>query len=152
MGLFCLKSSIQRILNFHRLLFNLLAVPVFFSQRSNLSFILGEQGFCVVGGQAGAETEICRFHVPIPGIHADDFDVVDCFHSIFLSKFRFLRTYSPSPLCALDSSDARQRIGAMGVSPLRFRPALSRSIIVLPPPSSPCWLLSGSGCPWLSLA
>ena len=49
--------------------------------------IFGEQGFCVVGGQAGTETEICRFHVSVPGIHTDDFDVVDCFHLIFLSKF-----------------------------------------------------------------
>ena len=73
----------------------------------------------------------------------NDFDVVDCFRLIFLSKLRFLRTYLTSPPYALDSSDARQRIGSMGVPPLRFRPALSRSIIVLPPPSSPCRLLSG---------
>ena len=51
--------------------------------------IFGEQGFCVVDGQASAETEICCFHVSIPGIHTDDFDVVDCFHLIFLSKFIF---------------------------------------------------------------
>ena len=69
-----------------------------------------------------------------------------------VAKLRFLRTYSPLPPCALDSSDARQRIGSMGVSPLRFRPALSRSIIVLSPPSSPCRLLSGSVVPCLSLA
>jgi len=71
---------------------------------------------------------------------------------MFLSKLRFLRTYLTSPPCALDSSDARQRIGSMGVSPLRFRPALSRSIIVLPPPSSPCRLLADIWSPWLSLA
>ena len=41
-----------------------------------------------------------------------------------------MRTYLTSPPCALDSSGARQRIGSMGLPPLRFRPALSRSIEV----------------------
>ena len=40
----------------------------------------------------------------------------------------------------------------MGVPPLRFRPALSRSIIVLSPPSSPCRLQTCIGGSCLSLA
>ena len=104
-----------------------------------------ESRFRVAALYARRKAAVCRFDVAIAMVNTDDVNSVFVFHLIFLSKFRFLRIYLTSPPCALDSSDARQRIGSMGVPPLRFRPALSRSIIVLPPPSSPCRLLSGSG-------
>ena len=88
--------------------------------------------FRVVAFNPRGEAAVSRFDVAISMVNTDDVNSVFVFHLIFLSKLRFLRTYSPSPPCALDSSDARQQIGSMGVPPLRFRPALSRSIIVLP--------------------
>ena len=91
-----------------------------------------ESRFRVTAFNSCREAAVGCFDVSIAMVNTDDLNSVFAFHLIFLSKLRFLRTYLPSPPCALDSSDARQRIGSMGVSPLRFRPAFSRSIIVLP--------------------
>ena len=37
-----------------------------------------------LGGDAGGKTAICRFHIPVPVVNADDFCVVDCFHFLIL--------------------------------------------------------------------
>ena len=42
--------------------------------------ICRKQRLMVIGGDAGGKTEICRFHIPVPVVDADDFCVVDRFH------------------------------------------------------------------------
>ena len=45
-----------------------------------LSFGLSMIHLSLIHIYAGGKAAICRFHIPVPVVDADDFCVVDCFH------------------------------------------------------------------------
>lgn len=83
---------------------------------------MGEQRFGVVGKDAGLETAVGRFHVPVPVVDADDAAVIEPFHCAFSFHFvdRDFWGGSSYVICFSPFPDSKKAAGLPTALPVDF--------------------------------